>query len=244
MLIIMIALACVSSTRASESCDIVDVSFAENWLPISYYTDDGSPDGVVVRLHRQIFEELGVRSHFIGNIPWKRQLAMLEAGEMDAIAAINYTSERDQTYLLSDPIHHFKVRVFGKSGSHLKVSGVEDLGQYKVAYSRGASYGPAFDDVAARSEGFMQINGTDKIVELVVLDRVDLIVLPERLGLALINKAGAGDKVAVIGEPIHSQSVHLAFSRKSPCAALMTDYNTVLKKLYDIGFVEENRAMN
>lgn len=233
-----------SEVRAEHHCKSIAVSFSENWVPISYYKEDGTADGIAIRLHRRVLGELGVQPNFIGDIPWPRQLAMLKSGNLDALTSVNYTEERDREFLLTDSFHQFKVRAFGRKEHDVTLERVEDLTKYNVAYSRGASFGAKFDKLAEDTSNIFPINGTDNILKLLALGRVDLVILPEFLGTRLIKETELVGQISIKGPVIYEQRIHMAFSRKSECACLRDAYNKTLDELSSNGFVEDNAAIN
>lgn len=211
------------------------MSYSENWYPVSFDTSDTQSQGFALDIHRSIFKDLGITLTLAPDIPWKRQLKLLELGNLDAIAAINFNQERATKFILSDSFHSFNVRAFTLKTSKASFTKLEDLNSFKVAYSRGASFGEKFNALAESNPDFFAVNGTDTIVEMLLGKRIDFIILPEILGVHLLTQKNVLNKTQMTGPIIHSQPVHLAFSKKSDCSEVVEAYNKKLNQLKTAG---------
>lgn len=226
----------INAANAGPACEKVNISYAENWYPLTYDVEEGVPEGIAIKIHTAVFKELDIPIVFHGSIPWKRQMLMLENGQIDAIATINFSKERAAKFSLTDSIHSFEVKAFKKKNRAIGFQKIEELSPLKGAYSRGAYYGPDFENMKKNRAILMQVNGTKHLVDLLVADRVDYLVSPVHLGKKLLKDAGQSSFIETFGPVIHVQDVHLAFSRNSKCAVLVSEYNSALKRLKAKGY--------
>lgn len=229
----------INAANAGAACEKVNISYAENWYPLTYDVENGEPEGIAIQIHTAVFKELDIPIVFHGNIPWIRQLLMLENGQLDAMATINFSKERADQFFLTDSIHSFEVKAFKKKSRTIDFQKIEELSPLKGAYSRGAYYGPDFESMKNNQTILMQVNGTKHLVDVLVTDRVDYIVSPVHLGKKLLKDAGQSSFIETFGPVIHVQDVHLAFSRNSKCAVLVSEYNSALKRLKAKGYFKE-----
>ncbi|MBE7637903.1 transporter substrate-binding domain-containing protein [Sneathiella sp. P13V-1] len=230
-MLILLSITMPLQAFAAPVCSSMKIAYSENWYPLSYDTQSSKALGIALDIHRSILKKLKIQAEFLSEIPWKRQLSMVQDGAIDAIATLNYNEDRARTYILTAPIHQFKVRAFAKKGKGTTFENVSDLKNFRIAYSRGSSYGRVFNELAANSPLIQPINGTKKIIELLIADRVDFIVLPHHLGEKLIVDAGYQNAIEATGPVIFYQNVHMAISKKSQCSDIVDSYNEALKEI-------------
>ena len=237
--ILLLALIGLTAKPLSASeCKAVDMAYAPTWFPLSYQDDRNVARGIALSIHKQIFSELGRQVNFRGDLPWKRQIEMVESGELDAIATINYNEEREQQFALSDSIHTYSVKIFTLTERAVAYQTLDDLKKYRGAYPKEASYGGTFDNFAKNTALLQGVSEARRMVKLLIEKRLDYFVMPEHLGYHLIEQSGQKQNILAQGPAIHKQNVHLAMSKQSPCSALVGEYNQILNRLKTSGELE------
>lgn len=78
----------------------VTVGYEENF-PLSFTNENGHPSGLYIELFREIAEERGWEPVYIPGI-WPDLIRMLQAGEIDIIACMTRTPEREEIYLFPE----------------------------------------------------------------------------------------------------------------------------------------------
>jgi len=220
---------------AQASCDRLDIAYTDNWYPIAY--DDGEKErlGLAIAIQTEIFRRLNLPIRYIPKLPWRRQLAMLGEGEIDAMAAIYYNDETAEKFLYTSPYHMTEVSVFKRIKSDLHYSELKDLKNYRGVMASGSSYGTDFDNYSRNNLDIVRINGTEKIIQMLLKGRADYLILPKTLARYLLNKHGAVHAIALIGPPVARIPLHMVFSKKSECRTWVTKVNATIQKMREEG---------
>lgn len=96
--------------------------------------------GSSVETFTRVFERLGHRVKFIGNLPWARCLMMVQMGKVDFAMDAYYSPERAALF---DYSHHYNTltpQVFFRTQRPVAISTVVDLKKYRGCGMIGASY--------------------------------------------------------------------------------------------------------
>jgi ABC-type amino acid transport substrate-binding protein len=131
----------LSSATYSADCSI-DVFGNANKYP-KVYLENNQAKGILVDMMRYIGKEVDCDFHF-RLMPWKRAYLNMTNGK-GLIIGLSKTSEREKIISYSDPMFNDEVLVVSHKDSHLNYKNIEDLNGLRLAYSRGASYGDAFN---------------------------------------------------------------------------------------------------
>jgi len=220
----------VYSGHTHAACKEITISYANNWYPITFDQPKLKAKGIALEMLRKAFYELGISVILKGDLPWKRQLSMLDVGEIDAIAALHFNEDRKKNFKLSPPFYQSQVHIFKRTTSSLEFSSLEDLIGYTGVASRGASFGDKFDDFAEEHLNVLRINGTEHMLEMVSNKRADYFVSPLKLGYHLIQKAGLTGLIVVSGPSIDEKPIHTAFSKKSACSDVVEGFSEILRR--------------
>ncbi len=81
------------------ACTSLEISYAENWFPVAYDQAKRKTIGIAIDIQREIFRRLNLKTRYSANVPWKRQLNMLEMGDLNAIATIFHNKERVKKFV-------------------------------------------------------------------------------------------------------------------------------------------------
>ncbi|MGO1118982.1 substrate-binding periplasmic protein [Rhodovibrionaceae bacterium A322] len=224
----------VSSLPAQANdpvCDTVTVALTDNYFPFSFVDTQGRGNGIGLVVLEQAAQRAGVAVKTLNGLPWKRQLAMLKASQVDAILAINFNEERDKIFAFSDSYYANNIRVFLSKPAPFSYQNLSDLKGQLGLISDGTSYGGQFDSYAQEHLTIRGVKGTEKLVEMLALGRGDYIVLPEDLGRQLVQAKELSDTIVPVGPPVQSVPVHLAFSPDSTCLSLLPLINETIAEM-------------
>lgn len=222
---------------ALANCETVKIAYTHNWLPIAYDEEKHKAVGLGLAIQREIFQRLDQKIEFVPDLPWKRQLAMLERGDIDAMAAIYHNEERALTFDYTAPYHVTEIRIFKRADSSLEFTQLEDLIGYQGLASLGASFGTEFDKFDQQYLKMNRINGTFKIMELLRRGRGDFVVLPESLAQYLITSISAENEIIPSGPSLATKPVYMVFSKKSECRNLVGQVNATILQMKNEGML-------
>ncbi len=146
-LTLILALALLPTTAVAAPADgVVKVCADPDPPPWTYWTRDASGKkteaftGASVDLVRTIFNRLGVRVDFTGNVPWVRCLKLVEAGEFDYAMDAYADPERAKRFAYSAHYNTLTPQVFFRQDKPLEIRSVTDLKRYQGCGMIGASY--------------------------------------------------------------------------------------------------------
>ena len=108
--------AVVSAAEAETAERVLTIGAAAHYAPYSFLDENGDPAGYNVELTRAIARAMGINVE-IRIRPWGEIREALEKGEIDAIAGMYYSEERDKLVDFSPPhtiVHH---AVFARTDS-------------------------------------------------------------------------------------------------------------------------------
>jgi len=240
--ILSLAVLVFSSFFVGESkavCEKIRIAYTDNWFPIAYDDGDKHGFGIALAVQKEMFQRLGISVEYIREIPWLRQLAMVERGDIDAMAALYFNDERAGKFTYSEPFYTTTVHVYKRRNSALEYTQLEDLIDYRGVASRGASFGTDFDSFSEKNLNIHRVNGTEKIIQMLVKNRADYMVLPRSLALNLINKYNVSGTISQNGPPITINNIHMAFSRKTECRAIVSKVNSTIVDMKADGTLAE-----
>jgi len=119
------------------------------WQP--WISETLKEDGVAIDIVKSIFESQGLETKF-EFYPWKRAYNLAKNGKVDATAIWYKNRERKNDFLISKPIFSTQDVIIYKKGEKIIFNTLADLKKYKVALTRGYSYGQEIDDMVKTNQ--------------------------------------------------------------------------------------------
>ncbi len=216
----------VPATLANqENCNTITVG-GGNWLSIQELNNlRGSAAGSSILLLHKLPELLSVNIEYDHAAPFARQLHQLKKGELDVVAGIYPTLERQKHYLFTDNYYYEKLFIFAKPEKIEQLTNINQLKNAVGAIIRGASYGPTLDKLYKNKSSSIQVNNQTQRLNLLLRDRVDYFV-------GTITAVGYSQEmtgIAISNKPIHRQGVALGFSPKTACKRWIPQINNVIE---------------
>jgi polar amino acid transport system substrate-binding protein len=192
--------------------------------------------GISTEIIRAAFAEMErpVRIEFY---PWERSEAMVQSGE--AWGAFPYvpTSERQERYLVSNPISYARTMLFYHDDAleGVQYNALADLQPYRIGVSLGYWYIPMFEEAALTLD-----EGSDDLANLRKLQagRIDVFPIHEYIGGWLIqnNFAENADSFRTLETPLDISSDAVIASRSySDSEVILSEFNTALQTIIDSG---------
>jgi polar amino acid transport system substrate-binding protein len=208
-----------------------------DYKPYSYRTTTGELAGLDVDLTQAILRVAGC-SYAAQEIPAKRALRMLEAGEIDLVAAASVTREREAYGYFSVPYRLERIVMFARRDDTIAaaIRNFSDaVAQHlRVAAGNGGSYGTDYDTLRDRLQaaGLLTLNASlEQRLELLDRHRVDLVIEDEVAGVGTARALGLVDKLQIIGAPLSNEPVRLLLSRRSVSPTLVALIDDAIQTL-------------
>ncbi|XXJ19887.1 substrate-binding periplasmic protein [Desulfovibrio caledoniensis] len=199
--------------------------------PWKYLNSIGEPCGMDVNLIDLIAERMGLEVEY-SMYPFSRALYLLEYGDADMMSGVLRRKEREAYLHYLEPPYkdHSDKAFYMLRGRERLLRAYEDLHSLRVGTQIGTKYFPEFDHdpkidkTAARS---FELN-----LRMLLANRVDVVVNTEVAGDYEIRQLGL--QGALVKAPYlyrKKQEVYMVLSKKSPLAARLDEFNSVLADL-------------
>jgi len=226
-----------SQALAGAICDTPIVWGWNDYKPYSYRATTEQLVGLDIDLTRVILQGADC-AYETQEIPARRALKMLEAGEIDLVAAASMTPDRENYGYFSVPYRNERIVMFArrddKAAATIKSFGDVATGHLRVAAGDGGSYGSDYDTSRhqLQAAGLLTLNASlEQRLQLLAGHRVDLVIEDEVAGASTARALGLADRLQVVGPPLNDQPVRLLFSRKSVRPALISAINDTIDRL-------------
>lgn len=223
---------------SSTKSDMPVLKLAMHHNPPYYFTEDvAEPHGLSMDLLKPAARQLGIRIEIV-TCPFPRCLKMAENGEVDIMAGLIRTDEREHYLRFIQPAMMNFVSSFVFYSNHSQaheINTVQDLKDHSVAVMRDAVYFPEFDQ--ATDINRIPVNSEATALELVHRGRADYAITVERTAAGSFAEAKMQLK-DLKRQPYHvNQNIrgYLAFSRKSANFIYAEQLEQVLEKQYRTG---------
>ncbi|MBF0471985.1 MAG: amino acid ABC transporter substrate-binding protein [Gammaproteobacteria bacterium] len=176
----------------------------ESWLPYQYHDEEGKLIGLDVELAQAIFSHAGYELKF-EEVPWKRHLAMIEAGKLDIAFSAAKNEEREKYAYFSD-IYLEDYNVLFVMKSELENFGYQNLNEmvgsgFRIGANRGWSYSDEYSRLLKEDPVFKaqvdEVTSDDQNIGKLLKGRIDGFLGSEISGLALIRKMELEEKIAI-----------------------------------------------
>ncbi|AMC34036.1 substrate-binding periplasmic protein [Janthinobacterium sp. B9-8] len=196
-------------------------------------------EGFISKIIRAAFKQENVMVS-IAYYPWKRSYDMVKKGEADLTPYWVKTPEREQLFILSDPIDIVQYGFFHLKENKITQLNFSNLNKYKVGVSLGYSYGFAFDTARKKQQFIYDEAPSDEInIRKLIAKRIDLFTADKILGQYLIFTTLSpeeADKITFFPKNFAEEPVYLLISKKTPNGAEIADkFNKGLKKIKQNG---------
>lgn len=214
------------------------------WPP--YVTRSGAQHGPLGQVTERVFNNAGYRVSFIFQ-PWKRSKDQVREGEADVLMPAYCSADRIASYRCSDAIITGKQVLFHRRDMPFSWSAIKDLQNYVIGGTLGYYYGEAFEAAEQRGDlKVLRIASDATNMRLLMKGRIQLYPQDKAVGFAMLHNLFPPERwseVTCDDTPLHEQSLHLLFTRKTPRGAkLQRVFNQGLSHLRHTG--ELSRIMS
>lgn len=224
VLCVMISVA-INTAWAKNSFRIV----TDQWPPYVYLENDKIV-GIDVDIALAVLKRIGIKAN-INLLPWKRSLTLVKNLGADAILSAAITDDRKQfLYFPSEPISSGATVFFQRKPRNIITNGLDGLNGLKV----GAMLGYKYCDELDRSPvllGASRVASLDQIFNMLMSDRIDLVVESEAVGMYKIKEMGLLDEISIVNNSSNcSVGNFLAFAKNPGSKVLAEKFSAELIK--------------
>ncbi|MDY0064527.1 MAG: transporter substrate-binding domain-containing protein [Bacilli bacterium] len=121
-----------------ENHPVIKLAVDPNFVPFEFF-DEGEYKGIAADYLAIISEKTGIEFEYSFELTWPEAYDRALSKELDAMAAVGKTAEREEDFLFSEPYYHFK-RVLVTKDTNKNISDIDDLNGMTVAVQRNSSH--------------------------------------------------------------------------------------------------------
>jgi len=220
-----------------NACGRELVLLVEHFPPWTVVTPEGI-GGINVEIVEEIASRLNIEVTCL-ECPWKRCLKMMQTGAGDAMTSLLRRPEREEYMAFIEPPYKNKSsKVFYLARGQAGLIGkYEDLYSLEVGVTLGAKYFEPFDSDTNIKKRPVKTDSQN--IKKLALGRLDALIGTESNIDYLILEMGVQERFEKAPYRYDQNvEVYMGISRKSPFAAQVARFNTVMKELVGSGTVD------
>lgn len=237
----MLAGACLALAGwgARAECTRLVVSADPAYPPMHWY-DGEALQGASVEIAKRVLSELNIPFEVRYMGPFPRLISLAEKGEVDMVATLKRTPEREafllypKTAALSNP-----VAVFGFRERPFRFAERSDLVGLRGGITRGNVFGGGVDEYIRDRLTVEESSNPESNFDKLALGRLDYFITGYYTGMALLLKRGDEERF-VVKEPFLTDTPnYLALTRLGKCADKLEQIDARLALLKKTGVLDE-----
>lgn len=228
----------VGVSPASADCARMVVTADPAYPPLHWY-DGKNFQGASIEITKRVLGDLNIPYEIRHVGPFPRVLLMAQRGEVDLIATLKKTPEREQfllfpkTAALSNP-----VAVFASRKHPFNYHDRRDLVGLRGGITRGNLFGDGLDEYLRSSLSFEEANSPESNFSKLDLGRIDYFITGFYAGMAYLLKRGDEEKFVAL-KPYAAQTQNfIALSRNGRCAEKLNLIDERLAVLQKQGVID------
>ncbi len=212
--------------------------------PLHWY-DGATMQGASIAIAKRVLEDLKVpyEVRYLGPLP--RVLAAAQRGDIDMVATLKKTPEREQFLLYpSTPALSNPVAVFTSRERPIAFKSRADLVGLKGGITRGNVFGYGFDEFMRQNLSIEEAGNPEHNFSKLSLGRIDYFITGYYAGLAYLQQREDQDRFAANFPFLVDTPNYLTLTRRGQCANLLPAINERLLKLAKGGVLDELTRQN
>lgn len=212
--------------------ETVRIVAEDDWYPYSGLKD-GRLEGIAVDITREAFKAEGVDVEF-DVMNYDRGMLLTKDGKAIGCFDAPRTQEIEDVYFWhNEPLFVGRSFFYATSDYSGTIDSVNDIGARKLGLTQGYGYGNAID---MNDDLNKEYSKTDEIIlKKLIAQRLDFIVLYDRVAEYLISKLNVRGKVKPVGSS-ESTGLYIAFSKNHPDGKKFCDiFSSGLGKIKNSG---------
>lgn len=232
----LVALCC---TAVQAQCTRLVVSADPAYPPLHWFDGD-TLQGASIDIAKRVLTDLKIDFEIRSVGPFPRVMALAERGEVDMVATLKRTPEREafllypKTVALQNP-----VAVFTTRDSPLVFRDKSDLIGLRGTMARGNVFGSGVDEFIKDKLTVQEVNRPDTSFSLMLLGRADYFITGYYTGMALIWKRGDEEHMVAKEPFLVDTPNYLALTRNGKCADKLEQIDARLAVLKKNGVIDE-----
>lgn len=225
--------------RAEDTCTKI-VATGHPDYPVMAFRVGDDIKGAAPLLIAEIANGLEVpfEAKYMGS--WSEAQSAVRDGKADMIIGVYYNDERAE-YLdyVEPPFAYDPVQIFVASGDAFDFKGQDDLIGKKGVANKGESFGTTFDAFLKDKLTVARVDGLPAAFDAVTSGDADYVIAAYYPGTAELTRLTLSDKIQPLEPELLSQELFVAFSKKSPCAALSPKFGEGITEVTEDGRFRE-----
>jgi len=215
----------------SAGCQRVVVSADPEFPPYAWY-DGKALRGASVDIVLTVLRAMQLPYDLRYSGPFSRLLRSAQQGQVDIIAELKRTPEREGFLVFSEPsIFSNPASVFVRAGSVIpNFRGRESLRNLRGGVTRGTRFGDGFDEFIQSSLKVEEGPGIHENFLKLKAGRIDYFVSPHYPAMDYLVTSGQEADFAVLKPYVAVAPVYVGWSRRSPCLGRMAEFNARLRR--------------
>lgn len=210
-----------------ESCPSIRIGGAANYTPVSYVFEN-QLTGVGPELAIELVKDIGRAFTTLHAPSWARTLRRHEEGQIDLLAGLYRTRQREKHMIFIGPFMHENTLLVTLRDRPIAYQDWEDLTPYRGVSVIDDSHGDKFDKFVRSHLKMMFVPSQEVAFKMLLAGRVDYLVVGQNT--ILHDRMGDSDTVQVAPKPISTQGIYMTVSRNSPCASLAGELSKALER--------------
>ncbi|HET9236679.1 MAG TPA: transporter substrate-binding domain-containing protein [Oligoflexus sp.] len=188
------------------------------------WVDRDAPEfGIIARIVSRAFGLVQIQLHFEW-VPWKRLFHPIHGQAFDAVFPMGYNDERARIFLYSDELIKLDRVACHRKDQPFVWTAAEDFRGKKIAFRRGAHFGPLYTQLLERNlASFIEADSDLSMIKMLLAKRIDLFFCqPREIKQSMqtyvnagLLEAGEMSQVVTKGKPILSAPLHVGFPRRT-----------------------------
>lgn len=226
-------------TPAQAACTQVRIGADPAYPPLHWY-DGHQMQGASVDIARRVLDELRIpyEVRYLG--PFTRIMKLAERGELDMVATLKKTPEREQFLLFpKTPALSNPVAVFQARDRAFSFQSRQDLIGHRGGITRGNRFGADVDDFAKASLDIEEADTPDSNFNKLKFGRIDYFLTGYFVGMAYLLKRGDEAGFVVPSTYLADTPNYLALTLKGACADKLDAIDAKLAQLKKSGVLDE-----
>jgi len=226
-------------TPAQAACTQVRIGADPAYPPLHWY-DGHQMQGASVDIARRVLDELRIpyEVRYLG--PFTRIMKLAERGELDMVATLKKTPEREQFLLFpKTPALSNPVAVFQARDRAFSFQSRQDLIGHRGGITRGNRFGADVDDFAKASLDIEEADTPESNFNKLKVGRIDYFLTGYFVGMAYLLKRSDEATFVVPSTHLADTPNYLALTLKGACADKLDAIDAKLAQLKKSGVLDE-----
>ena len=235
-LIAVLALMVLGLCVPVHSKTAMSLAYMEHWYPISFRTDQGSMQGILIDITTEALNKrLGIPISHHG-YPWIRAQAYVEGGKHDAMVTTP-TEVREKYGLLGkEPVLYRSYSIYVIKGNPIietlkSIDSLEDLKPYTLVDFLGNGWSMKYMD--GKGYSINRVPTKDQIWQVLEAGRADYVLANPYATRVTLMRMGLTDHFVEIPTELPELNFYyvMIISRKSPFAWVLPKFDATLREM-------------